>query len=673
MEGKLDELLESFSNLKKSHEESQQQITAKLDRLEQDVATGQEETLQLVAKRLKRDPEYQFHRKGNEKQIVFNKAVNDSIQSAANLLEKVKPMGAQDTAMLKSAKEQLQQGTKTISERQKLIRLADRSEYGWQLVEAYQRDELADNEKDEKKIEEAEKAVELKNRNKCKQASGKGKMELQPPTAFQPPQFMGSFGFPPPRPPFIPPPGSQPVPFPRPVGPAAKVPGPCFHCFQMGHLKAQCPNKISKLYPFNDVLVSGVSVQVSANKDSVEVSSASQCVDEHQSGQMLKIDQSKARAQVLKVHVENNMECQGSGEGPPSSSFDNPGTVYNGASEDPDPTDFQRYWELEESPAQIQDVQGRLKDNLCFWKEILHAPDPIIDCVSVGYKLPLLSPPPTYFSKNQSSASHNADFVSSAINELLQNRCVQKITYKPHICSPLSVVSNKASKLRLVLNLRYLNQFLLKEKFKYEDIRVAMLMFQPGDYMFTFDLKSGYRHVDIHKEHWKYLGFAWGQGPTLQYYVFCVLPFGLATACYLFTKLLRPLVKYWRSQGLRIVVYLDDGIAAAEGELGAGKASLVVREDLTRAGFVVNVAKCIWTPSRQCFWLGFDIDLSQGKIAVPQGKIDTLKLQLQKAAGKPRLTAKALASLIGKIIAMSIALGPVARLMTRELYALLNT
>ena len=42
-------------------------------------------------------------------------------------------------------------------------------------------------------------------------------------------------------------------------------------------------------------------------------------------------------------------------------------------------------------------------------------------------------------------------------------------------------------------------------------------------------------------------------------------------------------------------------------------------------------------------------------------------------AGKPRLTAKSLASLTGKIIAMAIALGPVARLMTRELYVLLNT
>ena len=71
-----------------------------------------------------------------------------------------------------------------------------------------------------------------------------------------------------------------------------------------------------------------------------------------------------------------------------------------------------------------------------------------------------------------------------------------------------------------------------------------MLLFQKDDYLFSFDLKSGYHHVDIHSQHQKYSGFAWDMGHGLQHYMFKVLPFGLATACYIFTKLLRPLVKY---------------------------------------------------------------------------------------------------------------------------------
>lgn len=61
--------------------------------------------------------------------------------------------------------------------------------------------------------------------------------------------------------------------------------------------------------------------------------------------------------------------------------------------------------------------------------------------------------------------------------------------------------------------------------------------------MFIFDLKSGYHHVDIHEDSQTYLEFSWGEGAHRKCYAFQVLSFGLASACYVFTKLLRPLVK----------------------------------------------------------------------------------------------------------------------------------
>ena len=133
-------------------------------------------------------------------------------------------------------------------------------------MEAYQQDELADSEKDAKRIKEAEKAVKLKNHCKHKQGSDKEKMDPQQPSGFRPLQFSGSYGFPAPVP-FMPPPFNQPVPFSRPADPAVKVPGPCFQCLQMGCLKAHCPNKINKQYPFTDVLVSSVQIGVNRCSD----------------------------------------------------------------------------------------------------------------------------------------------------------------------------------------------------------------------------------------------------------------------------------------------------------------------------------------------------------------------------------------------------------------------
>ena len=174
-----------------------------------------------------------------------------------------------------------------------------------------------------------------------------------------------------------------------------------------------------------------------------------------------------------------------------------------GGTESSDMQGMSRFWETEQGGGQIQDVQGQLKKNLV-------APRPVIECIEGSYKLPLLSVPPPFCKPNHSLALINTDFVDCSIKVLLDNRCIYSVNKRPHVCSPLSVVSNREGKKRLVLNLRHLNNFLLKEKFKYEDIRVAISLFKKGDYVFTFDLKSGYHHVDIHRELWQYLGFAWG-------------------------------------------------------------------------------------------------------------------------------------------------------------------
>ena len=76
------------------------------------------------------------------------------------------------------------------------------------------------------------------------------------------------------------------------------------------------------------------------------------------------------------------------------------------------------------------------------------------------------------------------------------------------MCSPLSVVQNDSGKQRLVIDLRYVNQFLPIQKFKYEGLNLVPQLFRKEDFFFTFDLKSGYRHVDIHEDCWLYLGFS---------------------------------------------------------------------------------------------------------------------------------------------------------------------
>ena len=149
---------------------------------------------------------------------------------------------------------------------------------------------------------------------------------------------------------------------------------------------------------------------------------------------------------------------------------------------------------------------------------------------------------------------------------------------------------------------------------------MALLLCEKGDYLFSFDLKSGYHHVDIAEAQQKYLGFAWDG----HYYVFTVLLFGISSASYIFTKLIRPLVRYWWSKGLRILVYLDDGLCATAGVQGALEASQLVQDTLSKAGFVTHPTKSIWTPTQRLTWLGFVINLEQGQVEVPVEKLVAL-------------------------------------------------
>ena len=109
------------------------------------------------------------------------------------------------------------------------------------------------------------------------------------------------------------------------------------------------------------------------------------------------------------------------------------------------------------------------------------------------------------------------------------------------------------------------------------------------------------------------------------------------------------------------------------GKEATHKASHSVRTDLAKAGFVEHLAKCMWKPTQNLCWLGFELDLKVGFNSVPRSKIMALQTLLEQASEQEVLTARHLASITGKIISMSLALGTIARVQTRSLYALINT
>ena len=69
-------------------------------------------------------------------------------------------------------------------------------------------------------------------------------------------------------------------------------------------------------------------------------------------------------------------------------------------------------------------------------------------------------------------------------------------------------VAIKDGKKRLVLDCRYVNRFIFKQKVKIEGAETIKKYLPRATHMFNFDLKAGYHHLDMNPAQTCFLGFS---------------------------------------------------------------------------------------------------------------------------------------------------------------------
>lgn len=120
--------------------------------------------------------------------------------------------------------------------------------------------------------------------------------------------------------------------------------------------------------------------------------------------------------------------------------------------------------------------------------------------------------------------------------------------------------------------------------------------------MINIDLKEAYFLLPIHDSHTKFLRFYVQE----LLYEFVVLPFGLSSAPYIFTKILQPVIAHLRSQGLLSVRYLDDILLClGNSAKDCFENAYTTIQCLTRLGFIINYKKTSLVPQTICQFLGF--------------------------------------------------------------------
>lgn len=316
-------------------------------------------------------------------------------------------------------------------------------------------------------------------------------------------------------------------------------------------------------------------------------------------------------------------------------------------------------------------LRNRLRQNVAFWRTFCTSLF-VLSVITSGYQLPWSAGPPLgpKVMANHPSVFQHPQFVTQAVATLVATGAAMEVSFRPFIVSPLGVVPKALDKLRLILDLRSVNSFLRVDSFRYESLKEVSSLCKLKDLLFTVDLKSGYHHVDIDPAFWQFLGFEW-QG---RYYVFCQLPFGLATACFVFTKILKQLVQYWRSMGIRLIPYIDDFIFFTSSTQEFAQVQAQVLADFGRAGFVLSMKKCQLQASHVVKFLGFVVDSLHGVFRLSSVQMKKLLDSIKTCLVSPsKVPAKLLARVTGLITSMSLVTGPVSGLFSRFLHRALNT
>jgi len=237
--------------------------------------------------------------------------------------------------------------------------------------------------------------------------------------------------------------------------------------------------------------------------------------------------------------------------------------------------------------------------------------------VESGYEIPFnvarSKVPSFHAAGNGIGCTLHDPWLRTVMVEAVAVGAVSPVDKPPHVVARVDVIPKSTlGKFRIIVDLRCLNDYVLRRLFKYETLSSFRSSILENDWMFSYDLESGYYHLDVATADRTFLGFKlFGR-----YYVWNVLPFGLRDACYAFTLLMSVPV---RCLGQRILGYLGDFFFAnAARDPAIVERACRVFESL---GFLLNVPKSVFDQTQSLVSLGYLVDTIRMRFNLKQERI----------------------------------------------------
>ena len=234
---------------------------------------------------------------------------------------------------------------------------------------------------------------------------------------------------------------------------------------------------------------------------------------------------------------------------------------------------------------------------LPFWRDTLKCGSWHLGVLQDQYKLEFMTEVTPYEEKNNLSARNNPAFVCDQLDAMCSAGIICQVAVKPFCVYPLTVASRElpdgSQKLRLCFDgSRHVNRLLKPMKVKLSHFPKAAEILNPSDYQVSLDLKLFYYHLAIAPEHQKFLGIAIElDDGSRRFNQYTVLAFGIAPAAAIMTSLVKPLIVYLASSGIRITIYIDDAKVNTSSKTLAWQHYQKTIEVFSKAGFVISAEK----------------------------------------------------------------------------------
>ncbi|XP_046365623.2 uncharacterized protein LOC124141636 [Haliotis rufescens] len=167
--------------------------------------------------------------------------------------------------------------------------------------------------------------------------------------------------------------------------------------------------------------------------------------------------------------------------------------------------------------------------------------------------------------------------------------------------------------------------------FRMTSIALLRTIIHPGDFMISLDIQDAYLHVPILPEHRHFLRFEF----LGQHYQWRVLPFGISSAPWLFTRFTKPIVKFLHTRGIVFETYIDFCIQANKDSNTLLHHLNFSQRLLHQLGLIISPKKSETIPTQRLQFIGALFDTSLGKMFVPQDRWEKIQRLVPLALKQP--------------------------------------